>query len=259
MNYPRFDQEPNKIKKFWKWLWESPLFSWATIVLLILIFLIIKFIFLPGLGLIFHASSLPLAIVESSSMDHYSLKECTSINSQTNQCAAYSSYYVLCGNQFQEKKFFSFDDYWTNCGEWYEQNPNPKINITKSQFETFKFKNGFRKGDIMILWGWKTPKIGNVLVFNAGRNHPIIHRIISISESDSSNNNEIFQTKGDHNPAQLSEEKSIQQNQVIGIAVGRIPYAGWLKLFAFEHPLWFAIILILILLAFSLFQGKDEK
>jgi len=196
-------KEENSLKKFWKWLWESDSW-WSYFVFLILVFLIIKLIFLPGLGLIF-GTQLPLAIVESSSMDHYSLSETSLING-----------YDICGKGFSEKKFFNRDNYWQTCGAWYEN-----INITKEQFEKFRFKDGFRKGDIMIIFGKKDVKIGDVIIFNAGRSNPIIHRVISLSP---------LQTKGDHNGAQLNEEKSINDNQIVGIAWGRIPYLGWIKL-----------------------------
>lgn len=192
------------LKHFWNWLWHSESL-WSYVVFLAILFVIVKFIFLPGLGLIF-GTSLPLAIVESSSMEHYSLLDATGMN-------------TICGQPFGQQKFFNSDDYWSTCGSWYEQNTN----ITKEQFQTFSFKNGFRKGDLMIVFGKKLSniKIGDVIIFNAGSATPIIHRVISLSP---------LQTKGDHNPAQLPQEKVINQNQIVGVAVGRIPYVGWIKL-----------------------------
>ena len=200
-------KEENVLKKFWKWLWESESW-WSYIVFLILVFIIIKFILLPGLGLIF-GTSLPLAIVESSSMDHNSLSETSLIGGHD-----------ICGREFSEGKFFNIDDYWQTCGKWYED-----INITKEQFEKFKFKDGFRKGDIMIILGKKDTHVGDVIIFNAGRTNPIIHRVISQSP---------LQTKGDHNSEQLPEEKNIDNSEIVGVAWGRIPYLGWVKLFFVE-------------------------
>jgi hypothetical protein len=196
------------LKDFWNWLWKSESI-WSYIVFLIIIFVVVKFIFLPGLGLIFQ-TSLPLAIVESSSMEHYSLAEATGA-------------YTICGIESTESKFFNLDDYWQTCGSWYEQNTN----ITKAEFQNFKFKDGFRKGDLMVVFGKQNPEIGDIIIFNAGRSHPIIHRIISLYP---------IQTKGDHNPAQLPEEKNIDGSQVVGVAVARVPYVGWVKLFFVE--LW---------------------
>jgi signal peptidase I len=181
-----------------------------------LAFIFIKFIFLPLLALIF-GTSLPLAIVESSSMDHSAVKN--SINQ-----------YELCGNYFSSGKSFKFEEYWNTCGKWYEDNTN----ITKTQFSDFRFKNGFKKGDIMIIFGKKNLKRGDVVVFNAGRNHPVIHRVINLNP---------IQTKGDHNSGQITpandpyygtDETNITPSQIIGVAVFRVPYLGWIKLFFFE-------------------------
>jgi signal peptidase I len=231
----------NNIKKFWNWLWHSD--SWLSyIVFLAIIFLFIKFVFLPSLGLIF-GTSLPLAIVESSSMDHHALKS--------------GNNYEICGKSFEKSKFLNFDEYWNSCGNWYEKNKN----ITKNQFEDFKFKNGFRKGDIMIILGKKPEKIqiGDVLIFNAGRNYPIIHRIVSIL-------NNIIQTKGDHNSGQLTpssdiyrtDETNIQQSQIIGVAVARIPYVGWLKIFAVENTLYSVLIIVLIIIIYLYFSNRKK-
>lgn len=194
------------VKKSWDWLWRSESIL-SYVVFLAIIFIIIKIIFFPALALIF-GSPLPLAIVESSSMDHSYLDEGL-------------GYYTICGKLNSGKESLNKDEYWNTCGEWYEKNTN----ITKEQFVNFGFKNGFKKGDLMIIFGKKNPKIGDVIVFDAGRNHPIIHRIISLNP---------IQTKGDHNPAQLSIETNIKDEKVLGVAVGKVPYIGWVKLWAVE-------------------------
>ena len=224
-----------KIKKSWNWLWNSDSLL-SYVVFLAIIFVIIKFIFLPGLGLIF-GTQLPLAIVESSSMEHYSLQ----YNNNDNN-------YVLCDKTFNEQKFFSKEEYWNACGNWYEQNTN----ITKSKFENFKLSNGFRKGDLMIIFGKSADKlkVGDVIIFNANRNYPIIHRLISLDP---------IQTKGDHNSGQLNEEKNIQQSQIIGVAVAKIPKVGWVKLFVFEHKILSLIILIIIIIIYMLWPKKKDN
>ena len=218
-------KQQNSLKIFWKWIWTSDSW-WSYLVFLLIVFIIIKFIFLPGLGLIF-GTSLPLAIVESSSMDHHSLEYCLKAEQSTKNgitivtCTQWSNNdYEICGKNFESSSYFNIDNYWQTCGEWYENK-----NITREQFESFKFKNGFRKGDIMIIFGKKDINLGDVIIFNGGRNNPIIHRVISLSP---------LQTKGDHNGDQLAEEKSINNNQIVGVAVGRIPYLGWVKLFFAE-------------------------
>jgi len=195
----------NKFKQFMDWLWNSDSW-WSYLVFLIIVFIFVKFIFLPGLGLLM-GTTLPLAIVESSSMDHNSL----------------GTSHEICGKTSDTNKFLDSEQYWNTCGSWYEGNTN----ITKEQFQTFRFDNGFRKGDLMIIIGKKASnlKIGDVIIFNAGRTNPVIHRVIALNP---------IQTKGDHNSGQLSEEKSINENQIIGVAVARVPYVGWVKLFFFE-------------------------
>ncbi len=191
------------MKNFWKWLWESESI-WSYVVFLIVVFILVKFIILPGLGLIMH-TSLPLAIVESSSMDHRYLP-------------ANQGVFEICGEYSGNQKFLDTNEYWNTCGKWYTQNTN----ISESDFSSFNFNNGFRKGDLMIIYGKKEINIGDVIVFDAGTNHPIIHRVISLTP---------LQTKGDHNPAQLPQEGNISGSKVIGTAVGRVPYVGWIKLF----------------------------
>jgi signal peptidase I len=204
--------------KFWDWLWNSD--SWMSyIVFLVLVFILVKFIFLPGLGFLM-GTSLPLAIVESSSMDHNSLGYCTVYDSNYN-CLENSRNYAICDKTYDVKQFFDSEEYWNACGKWYEENTD----ITKEQFQSYSFKNGFRKGDLMIILGKDNLQVGDVIVFEAGRNHPVIHRVISLDP---------LQTKGDHNPSQLSAEQNIDSTKVIGVAVARIPYVGWIKLFFVE-------------------------
>src|SRR3989344_799056 len=116
-----------KTKQFWNWVWHSDsILSW--LVALIFIFIFVKFIFFPTLSLVM-GTELPLAGVESSSMDHHITQD--SINRLS-----------LCGRSFSERESINFDRYWDICGEWYEDR-----GITKDQFKTFPLKNGFSKGD----------------------------------------------------------------------------------------------------------------
>tara|TARA_Y100000310_G_scaffold280085_1_gene299590 strand:+ start:988 stop:1668 length:681 start_codon:yes stop_codon:yes gene_type:complete len=216
MNFTEIKKE---IKRSWKWIWSSDsILSW--LVALIIIFVIIKFIFFPTLSLIF-GTSLPLAGVESSSMDHQIAKDNSGI-------------LTLCGEKYnkQDKTHINFNEYWDICGDWYVSNKH----ITKPLFEKYSMKNGFRKGDIIIVWGRFTPKIGDIVIFKPGSGssapRPIIHRIIDINEDGS------YQTKGDHNEQQLTssnnfyntDETNIKPNQIIGKAIIKVPYLGWIKI-----------------------------
>ncbi len=212
-----FNELKENVRKSWRWIWDSDsILSW--VVALVVIYVGVKFIFFPGLSLVM-GTQLPLAGVESSSMDHQIVKDDLGrLN--------------LCGNIYSssEKEWINFDEYWDYCGDWYLEK-----DITKNEFSGFSLKNGFRKGDIMVVWGRFEPKVGDVIIFQPALGstapRPIIHRIVDI-------NNGIIQTKGDHNEAQLTlsnniyktDETNIKENQIIGKALFKIPFLGWVKI-----------------------------
>ncbi len=114
----------------------------------------------------------------------------------------------------------SFEGWWQRNAGWYE----PR-NITRAEFQSFPLKNGLNKGDIVIVWGHEASNRGDIVIFTAGTRYPVIHRVIS----------EIpMSTKGDNNPDQLPLERAIPADTLIGKAVGRIPFLGWIKLIFFE-------------------------
>lgn len=167
---------------------------------IILAFLLIKFVVYPGLGLALQTSH-PIVAVVSSSMEHDG----------------------------------DFDDWWnsaaickdrTSCtqSEYYET-----IGIDKEDFRDFRFRNGFNKGDIMILYRTKPDKIelGDVIVFNADRADPIIHRVIDVKVEDGMY---IYQTKGDHNQGSFYFEAHIMETNYIGRSVLRLPFLGYIKI-----------------------------
>lgn len=112
----------------------------------------------------------------------------------------------------------NFDTWWENNKGFYSNQ-----GFTKQQFKKFSFHNGFNKGDIMVLFGSKEINLGDVIVYNAQYKNPIIHRVI---HKESINNREYYTTKGDHNKAADNQKV----NKVIGRAVFRIPYLGWVKI-----------------------------
>jgi signal peptidase I len=186
-------------KKFWFLLWKDNSFK-GWIFSIVFIFILIKFIFFPVLGIFagfplkdsFTGNALPLAIVESCSMYHGS----------------------------------NFNEYWTHAGSWYEEK-----NISMNEFSEFSLKNGFNKGDILFIRKVNPEKlkVGDIIVFNAEQRNPIIHRIVSLNP---------VQTKGDNwktNPKQIEFEKDISQQQIMGKAtLIRIPFFGWVKLAFFD-------------------------
>lgn len=193
-------------KKFWFLLWkDNSIKGWLFS--LIFLFVFIKFIFFPFLNLV-TGTTLPLAIVESCSMYHR-------------------------GNVFS-----NFDSWFDKHETKYES-----ISITKEKFQSFIFKKGFSKGDILFIIGTNPDKlkIGDIILFKSGnRNTPIIHRVINIQEE---NGERIFTTIGDNNAQILIpgnnlggvDERKITEEQLVGKAVFRIaPGIGWVKLIFFE-------------------------
>ncbi|MFH1592476.1 MAG: signal peptidase I [Candidatus Woesearchaeota archaeon] len=178
------------LKKLWDFIWHDDS-ALSWIVNIVLALVLVKFVIYPGLGLIFMTSH-PLVAVVSGSMEHNN---------------------------------FEFDDWWSQKGSWYIDN-----GISKEGFRDFSFKNGFSKGDIMVLRGSKELKVGDVVVFNRdGNSPPIIHRLVKT--------NSFLQTKGDNNNAIHDFESNIPKENIIGKAVLRIPYLGYVKIL-FVDLIW---------------------
>lgn len=196
------------MKKFWHFVWYGDsMASW--VVSIILAFIFVKFIIYPGLGLVFETSH-PVVAVVSGSMEH--------------KMVGNDGNYAICGKIFDKKEDVNFDLYWEICRDFYNG-----VNISKEQFNRFKFKNGFNTGDVMVIFGTKPKdiKIGDVIVFRSKKPDPIIHRVIGISNKEG---RLAFKTKGDHNANSGSDENSIDENNVIGRAVLRVPFLGYVKI-----------------------------
>ena len=213
------------LKRFWHFIWEEDS-AWSWIANIALAFVIIKFIVYPGLGLIL-GTTYPVVAVVSSSMEHNSIKTCASSG-----CESYK--YTMCGKVYDNKEVFDIDKYWNECGSWYE-----KSGISKEEFSKFPYKNGFNKGDIMVLKKASPEKIaqGDIIVFFSNRKDPIIHRVISKRED---NGKTYLHTKGDNNEESITsnslDETNIKEEVVIGEAILRIPLLGYIKI-------WFVDIL----------------
>ncbi len=185
-------------RKLWYFLWESDSI-WSWIVDIILAFVIIKFIVYPLLGLIL-GTHLPIVAVVSSSMEHQQ----------------------------------SFDNWWQNTGDYYQN-----INLSKAEFQHFSLSNGFNKGDLIILKGvdCQSSEVGDIIVFQARKPDPIIHRVIKKWPNNTNNLQCYYQTKGDNyqtNPQPLNNklvnETRVSSQQVYGQALFRIPWLGWIKI-----------------------------
>jgi len=200
-----WDTIKSYLKSFWNFIWhEDSVWSW--IVNIFLAFIIIKFLLYPGIGLAL-GTNLPVVEVISESMEH---------NGGFEQ---WWSSPALCGDEILPK----------GCtqGEWYISH-----GISKEQFQNFTMRNGFNKGDIMLLKGvtYDKLKIGDVLVYQSKLAYPIIHRVVE--------KNDFMATKGDHNQRQITDstlnEKYVTKDQIIGIAWFKIPYLGYVKILFVE-------------------------
>ena len=206
-------------KKIWNFLWNDDS-GWSWLANIIVAFILIRFILYPLLGILL-GTNFPIVAVISESMEHSTHDE------------------VLCAQKFAEFHE-SFDNYWQVCGNWYEVQ-----GISKEQFLTFPFKNGFDKGDVIILWraNQENIKVGDILVFQSDKPQPIIHRVVKDWEEDSV---QYYQTKGDHNKASLTGgqgETRITEERIFGKGVVRIPYLGWIKIIFVDAVKPFGIVI----------------
>ncbi len=189
------------LKGIWNFLWnEDSLASW--IISLVLAFIIVKFIFFPFLSLLL-STSMPLVVVESTSMHHESSSILSSIT----------------GNSIILEK--DIEKFWQQEGNWYENE-----GITKQKFSSFPLTSGLEMGDIVLVRGGEIEK-GDIIIFQANKKYPIIHRVVEIKKI---NNQTYYETKGDNNSGQLVSEQNISENTIIGKAVFKIPKLGWVKL-----------------------------
>lgn len=189
-------------KKLWFFLWEDES-VWSWLVNVALAFVVIKFLLYPALGFLLGTPA-PIVAVVSGSMEHDSDFE--QFWSKPSCCS------VFCTKQIVQ-------------GEFYEE-----INISRAMFRNFDFVNGFNKGDIMILYSPAKVEPGEVIVYlSEQRPEPIIHRVIKTAEE---NNKKFFWTKGDHNCDIGSFELKVSEERVIGKAVWRVPFLGWVKIAA---------------------------
>ena len=228
-------------KRLWYFIWEDNSI-WSWIVNIVLAFVLIKFVVYPGLGFVLNTSH-PVVAVVSESMEHKSSSSCIEEGSFgiLKYCVKYN--YEICGKFHDKYKSFNLDEFWDKCGDWYKANTE----VRKENFKQFHFKNGFNKGDIMILNGKKPESIrlGDVIVFWSNKRDPIIHRVIKKWEE---NGAYYFQTKGDHNPNSIKsaflDETKVSEEQVIGNAFFRIPLLGYIKIWFVELLNIFKYILV---------------
>jgi len=162
----------------------------SWVVSVALAFLVIKYLIYPGLGLLL-GTPYPIVAVVSSSMEHPD----------------------------------GFDDFWRTNEAYYSLH-----DITEEDFMSYPFRNGFNKGDIMILVGAGDVELGDVIVFQS-TSDPIIHRVIKTWEDQGLH----YKTKGDANPLSIRDpssldETDIRPESVLGKAALKVPVLGWIKI-----------------------------
>lgn len=189
------------MKKIWHFIAEDDSI-WSMLANIVIAFVLIKFIVYPVLGLVL-GTQFPVVAVVSGSMEHNGL---------------------------------GFNEWWEAKNEEYV-----RYSISGEDFEEYSFHNGFNTGDIMVLMGKDAEKIdrGDIIVFRSKRPDPIIHRVVSKRIIVDGDNIEYrFQTKGDNNKISIDDstlnEKNIKEEDIIGKAVFRIPYLGWIKIGVFK-------------------------
>ncbi|XAR50563.1 Signal peptidase I [Bertholletia excelsa] len=101
---------------------------------------------------------------------------------------------------------------------------------------------GFQKGDILFLHMSKDPiRAGEIVVYNVeGRDIPIVHRVIKVHEGRDTGEAYIL-TKGDNNQHDdrglyAHGQLWLQQQHIMGRAVGFLPYVGWVTIIMKEKP-----------------------
>ena len=223
--YKKPYEERTTLGKVWHFIWEdNSALSWLANI--ILAFVLIKFIVYPLLGLIL-GSPLPVVAVISESMMHSPTPMCVERSFIDGTCLETNKQVrEICGKRVMDKGKYSLQDYWSLCGEWYEEK-----GLTKEEFSQYPFPNGFDKGDVIVLRGARPKElaVGDVLVFDTGKAYPIIHRIV---EKNQQGDRISFVTKGDHNA--IADEGVVREKQIIGRAATRIPYIGWVKIGAVD-------------------------
>jgi hypothetical protein len=101
-----------------------------------------------------------------------------------------------------------------------------QYNISMDAFDSFRFDNGFNKGDVMLVRGENSYEVGDVVVYQADNRPPVIHRVISVKDDNT------YVVKGDNNPApiQSTGEFNLDESRIIGSAYARLPFLGWVKI-----------------------------
>ena len=103
-----------------------------------------------------------------------------------------------------------------------------------------------KKGDLLFIQGRDPEDIieGDVIVFNAdwsgAPDEPIVHRVVDIRKVGGDWE---FRTKGDAN--RYKDREWVDEDDVIGVVCGHIPYIGWIKIVLTDYGLFIPVLIIL--------------
>ena len=132
---------------------------------------------------------------------------------------------VVSGSMHHSEEF---DSWWQYNAEEYARH-----GIDEEMFTTFPSKNGFSRGDIVIIKRDESIEVGDIIVFKVpSMSVPIVHRVVRISEEEQ----RYYLTKGDANgfvDTYYWGKDGTPEDEVIGRVVLVIPKLGypsiWLK------------------------------
>lgn len=197
------------LKKAYRFLKEdNSALSWVLNV--VIAFVVIKYLFYPGIGFLL-GTSYPIVAVVSGSMEHDG----------------------------------SFEAWWqSTCyegtGTVSQSDLYAEYGIDEYAFQEFGFRHGFNTGDLMILRSAEDVHIGDVVVFSTdNRAEPIIHRVVKIDHGEE----KLFKTKGDHNCGSNPFETEIKESALLGEAWLRIPLLGWVKILFVKAVSWIVVLI----------------
>ncbi len=116
-------------------------------------------------------------------------------------------------------------------------------------------------GDLIIV-KWKDPaliQVGDIIVFHCplDYNKLIVHRVIEV---ENRSGKYYFITKGDNNPvSDYGLWGEIPEDLVVGVVIGKVPYVGYVVIFAKTPAGTVVIVAIIVVLIVSSFFEKEEK
>ncbi|MHC1605018.1 MAG: signal peptidase I [Candidatus Methanofastidiosia archaeon] len=124
---------------------------------------------------------------------------------------------------------YPFEEWWQIKYEEYG-----RYGITKEEFESFQYNDGFSKGDILVIKhiNRQEIKVGDVIVFQREwDNIPIVHRVIEIFYNGGKY---YYLTKGDFNPMAdnyySNGSPGICEDHVVGEVEAVLPHIGKITL-----------------------------